>query len=193
MKKNKKIGRAVCAANLGSGEQQAERMAGRATRMVCPEKSPQCARRRSPFFPMGNDAPTTAREQGLQPYGAFTLFFRWPEGVQGASGKPPACIGMCQPCRKKFPAKGLDAPTTARVMGLPPRRGIVLSFGAKESTKESMRHGDSRGGPPRFASRASACGSPFGAVLGLGSLRSPAGKRLLLPILPAGLVMSRAA
>ena len=30
-----------------------------------------------PFFPMGNDAPTTAREQGLQPYGAFTLFFRW--------------------------------------------------------------------------------------------------------------------
>ena len=24
-----------------------------------------------------HDAPTTAREQGLQPYGAFTLFFRW--------------------------------------------------------------------------------------------------------------------
>ena len=23
------------------------------------------------------DAPTPAREQGLQPYGAFTLFFRW--------------------------------------------------------------------------------------------------------------------
>ena len=117
----------------------------------------------------------------MQPYGAFTLFFRWPEGVQGrtegnvspvgcppkaemtrSSGKqpaectavraapivcpeesPPACIGMCQPCRKKFPAKGLDAPTTARVMGLPPRRGIVLSFDAKESTKESQRHGDS--------------------------------------------------
>ncbi len=26
---------------------------------------------------VGIDAPTTAREQGLQPYGAFTLFFRW--------------------------------------------------------------------------------------------------------------------
>ena len=25
----------------------------------------------------GTDAPTAAREQGLQPYGAFTLFFRW--------------------------------------------------------------------------------------------------------------------
>ena len=55
--------------------------------------------------------------------------------------------------------------------------GAVLSFEAKESTKESTRHGDSRGGPPRCASRASACGSPFGAVLGLGSLRSPAGKK----------------
>ena len=30
-----------------------------------------------PFPAGGNDAPTTAREQGLQPYGAFTLFFRW--------------------------------------------------------------------------------------------------------------------
>ena len=110
-----------------------------------------------------------------------------PEGFQRASGKPfgaPAGAGL-------LPV-GSDAPTMARVMGLPPRRGIVLSFDAKESTKESMRHGDSRGGPPRFASRASVCGSPFGAVLDLGSLRSPAGKRLLLPILTAGLAMSRA-
>ena len=29
------------------------------------------------FSLMGNDAPTPAREQGLQPYGALTLFFRW--------------------------------------------------------------------------------------------------------------------
>ena len=34
-----------------------------------------CARRRIPL--LGIDAPTPAREQGLQPYGAFTLFFRW--------------------------------------------------------------------------------------------------------------------
>ena len=56
---------------------------------------------------------------------------------------------------------GSDAPTAARTMGLPPRRGIVLSFGAKESTKESKRHGATE-------------------------------KRLLLPILTAGLAMSRA-
>ena len=30
-----------------------------------------------PLPPDGGDAPTTAREQGLPPYGAFTLFFRW--------------------------------------------------------------------------------------------------------------------
>ena len=58
--------------------------------------------------------------------------------------------------------------------------GAVLSFEAKESTKESTRHGDYRGGPPRYASRASVCGSPFGAVLDLGSLRSPAGKKALI-------------
>ena len=56
-------------------------------------------------------------------------------------GKLPACIGMCQFCREKLPSDGPDAPTTARVMGSPPRRGIVLSFDAKESTKESQRHG----------------------------------------------------
>ena len=70
--------------------------------------------------------------------------------------------------------------------------GGVLSFEAKESTKESTRHGDYEDGPRRCAPWASACGSPFGAVLGLGSLRLPAGKRLLLPILTAGLATSRA-
>ena len=30
-----------------------------------------------PLPRVGIDAPTSAREQGLQPYGAFTLFFRW--------------------------------------------------------------------------------------------------------------------
>ena len=36
-----------------------------------------CARRRNPPAPVGPDAPTPAREKGLQPYGALTLFFRW--------------------------------------------------------------------------------------------------------------------
>ena len=67
-----------------------------------------------------------------------------------------------------------------------------LSMAKEKCAKESQRHGDYEDGPRRCAPWASACGSPFGAVLGLGSLRSPAGKRLLLPILTAGLAMSRA-
>ena len=40
----------------------------------------------------GLDAPRPARGQGLQPYGALDYFGWRAEGVQGASGKPPACI-----------------------------------------------------------------------------------------------------
>ena len=64
-------------ATRSSGKQQAERTAVRTAPIVCPEESPQCARRRKPLPPAGNDAPTPARGQGLQPYGALTLFFRW--------------------------------------------------------------------------------------------------------------------
>ena len=74
--------------------------------IVCPEESPQCARRRIALPPVGLDAPTPAREKGLQPYGALYCF-RWrSEGVQGASGKPPAYINGQQLCRKQFPFEG---------------------------------------------------------------------------------------
>ena len=39
----------------------------RAAPIVCPEESPQCARRRTPLPPAGPDEPTPAQEQGLQP------------------------------------------------------------------------------------------------------------------------------
>ena len=85
----------------------------------------------------GLDAPSPARGQGLQPYGALDYFGWRAEGVQGASGKPPARSAERCPCG------GLTRRLRREWMGLPPRRGIVLSFDAKESTKESMRHGDS--------------------------------------------------
>ena len=69
---------------------------------------------------IGPDAPTPAREKGLQPYGALYCFEWRSEGVQGASGKPPACINKRQLCRKKFPLVGIDAPTPAREKGLQP-------------------------------------------------------------------------
>ena len=109
------------------------------------------------------------REAGIQwiqpPKAVSDRSFR--QTTSGAHGS--ANRADCLPQGKPFGAPagaqllptGSDAPTAARVMGLPPRRGIVLSFGAKESTKESKRHGATE-------------------------------KRLLLPILTAGLAMSRA-
>ena len=111
--------------------------------------------------------------------------------------------------RRRIPIApiGLDALDSGAGGGAHRPEGGVLSFEAKESTKESQRHGDSRGGPRRYAPWASVCGSrtvgrpefirgvqfravrpeqsdhvpvgrlPSGAVLDLGSLRSPAGKK----------------
>ena len=93
--------------------------------------------------PVGPDAPTPARGEGLQPYGAPDCF-RWrSEGVQGASGKPPACIDKQQLCRKKFPRQGLTR-RLRRGLGLAVPRGAhtFLSVAKEKCAKESQRHGD---------------------------------------------------
>ena len=69
---------------------------------------------------------------------------------QGASGKPPASINVRQLVRKGTLAGGVTRRLRRGRWGCRPE-GVVLSFDAKESTKESQRHGDSRGGPPRCA------------------------------------------
>ena len=112
--------------------------------------------------------------------------------MQGASGKPPACIDRRQLCRKQVPLAGNDAPTPARADGVPPRRGIVLSFDAKESTKESMRHGDS-GKKPFIAHFGG--GARYVARSGVGQLRllsCALGARLFPPSKWAGLFPSAA-
>ena len=70
--------------------------------------------------------------------------------MQRASGKPPACVAARQLPRRGILAEGLTRRLRRGWWAAAPR-GAVLSFEAKESTKESTRHGDSRGGPPRFA------------------------------------------
>ncbi len=75
--------------------------------------------------------PTPARGKGLQPYGALDCF-RWrSEGVQGASGKPPACIDRRQLCRKQVPLAGNDAPTPARIGTGRPKGRSHFSFGGE--------------------------------------------------------------
>ena len=53
------------------------------------------------------------------------------------------------------PRRGLTRQLRRGWWGCRPPRGEVLSFEAKERTKESTRHGDSRGGPRRYALRPS--------------------------------------
>ena len=61
-----------------------------------------------------------------------------PKGVHGASGKPPASGMIRQLCRNQFPVGGIDAPTLARVVGLPPRGGkYFLSLRKKVPKKAS--------------------------------------------------------
>ena len=98
--------------------------------IVCPEESPLLATigdnfavSKSPL--VGIDAPTPARGQGLQPYGALTLFFRW-------------------------------------------RKKSVQKKASGTATPEAARPASRRGLRPAVALR---------AVLVLGSLRSPAGKK----------------
>ena len=84
-----------------------------------------------------NGAPTTARKHRCSLMGVLFCLGRRTEGVQGASGKPPASINVRQLGRKQSPA-GADAPTTARTVGLPPRRGkYFLSVRKKVPKKAS--------------------------------------------------------
>ena len=77
---------------------------------------------------------------------------------------PPACIGRRQLCHKKIPLVGIDAPTPARGKGLQPYGALTLFFRWRKKSVQK---------------KASGTATP--------------GKRLLLPILTAGLAMSRAA
>ena len=102
-----------------------------------------------------------------------------PKGVQGGERKAPLLASTRDNFAvSKSPWWGLTR-RLRRELGLAVPWGAhtFLSVAKEKCAKESQRHGDSRGGPPRCASRASSCGSPFGAVLVLGSLRSPAGKK----------------
>ena len=95
-----------------------------------------------------------------------------------SSGKPSAKRGSagradCLPRGKPFgvrtqahtpcPRRGMTR-RLRRELGLAVPWGVhtFLSMAKEKCAKESQRHGDSRGGPPRFASRASSCGSPSG-------------------------------
>ena len=101
---------------------------------------------------MGHDAPTTARIGTCRPMGFSPTSV--PEGFQRTSGKPFGAPVGAYP----LPRRGMTRRLRRERWGCCPE-GAVLSFEAKESTKESQRHGDYEDGPRRCAPWASACGS----------------------------------
>ena len=84
--------------------------------------------------------------------------------MQGASGKPPACMTRDNSAARNSLLIGPDAPTPAREKGLQPYGALTLFFRWRKKSVQK---------------KASGTATP--------------GKRLLLPILAAGLAMSRAA
>ena len=56
---------------------------------------------------------------------------RLPEGVQGASGKPPARSAERNLCRRNSPLMGIDAPTPARIGTCRPMGRSHFSFGGE--------------------------------------------------------------
>ena len=123
------------------------------------------------FLLIGPDAPTPAREKGLQPYGALTLFFRWRKksvqkkasGTATLAARPTSHYGQalryaCAWLRASWPSaiSGASRPSASLGGGL----WSAVAPSGLSSTSVRCAH--------------------------------PPGKRLLLPILMAGLAMSRA-
>ena len=144
--------------------------------IVCPEESP------------------LGRPQAHTP---TPLARRLPEGVQGASGKPPASMTRDNFAVSKFPWLGLTR-RLRRGLGLAVPRGAhtFLSAAKEKCAKESQRHGDSGkkasiahfGGGARYVARSRvgqlthaivrARSSPFSAV----KMGGPFSLRCLSPL-----------
>ena len=151
-----------------SGKQQAERTAVRAAPIVCPEESPLLTPQRETsaeeISPVGNDAPTPARGQGLQPYGALTLFFRWRKKSVQKKASGTATPEVVRPAARNSQISAFRAlPCPALVFAQACQS--LTAFGSCAHWAHAPSRPKLR---PAVALR---------AVLVLGSLRSPAGKK----------------
>ena len=106
-------------------------MGNGAARLFAPRKAtPACSVERSlcrESSPLrGIDAPTPAREKGLQPYGARYCFGWRSEGGWGRAESP-----QCARRRNPLPRWGSDAPTPARIGTCRPKGRSHFSFGGE--------------------------------------------------------------
>ena len=124
-------------ATRSSGKQQAGRTAVRTAPIVCPEEShPACINQRQlcrKQFPLtGIDAPTPAREKGLQPsWGTHLLRRRSEEGAGGRAESHPASMTRDSFAVRNSPLRGPDAPTPARIGTCRPKERSHFSFGGE--------------------------------------------------------------
>ena len=152
-------------------------------RLFAPRKNPclcRCTSTLPEAFPSrGADAPTTARGGTCSSIGLLICTGRRSKGLQGGERKAN-CKHQCAPTLPEGNRlRGIDAPTPARTVGLPPRRGTYFLSKRKKVPKKAggtatpeaahvaMRRGLRSAGALR-------------AVLDLGSLRSPAGKKAFI-------------
>ena len=88
--------------------------------------------------------------------------------------------------------RGADAPTTARTVGLPPRGGQYFLSKRKKVPKKARGTATPEAARPAARRGLRSAVAPSGLSSTSVRCAHPPGKRLLLPILPAGLAMSRA-
>ena len=87
------------------------------------------------------------------------------------------CLCRCTPTLPEGnPLRGIDAPTTARTVGLPPRRGKYFLSKRKKVPKKANGTATPEAARPAVRRGLRSAGA-LRAVLDLGSLRSPAGKK----------------
>ena len=97
----------------------------------------------------------------MQPYGALYCFGWRSEGVQGASGKPPACMTRDNSAARNFLLIGPDAPTPAREKGLQPYGALTLFFRWRKKSVQKKASGTATPGKspllPIFEKGSSQC------------------------------------
>ena len=142
-------GDAWCADGLSRGKPPA-----------CIDKQQLC---RKKFPPAGPDALTPARAGAGRPMGRSIASGGDPKGCRGRA-ESPLLAATGNNFAEEIPLAGGVTRRLRRGLGLAVPWGAhtFLSVAKEKCAKESQRHGDSRGGPPRCASRASSCGSPAG-------------------------------
>ena len=122
-----------------------------------------------------NGAPTTARKHRCSLMGCCFAWVGEPKGCRGRAES--TCLCRYTPTLPEGnPLRVHDAPTTARTVGLPPRGGKYFLSKRKKVPKKARGTATTEAARPAVRRGLRSAGA-LRAVLDLGSLRSPAGKK----------------